>query len=50
MDNITLQKPLETDIYDINVFNNNSTTIENAVNTLNQKLEEDKITLTIVDK
>lgn len=29
--NITLQKPLETDVYDIAVFNSNSTIIEDSI-------------------
>lgn len=38
MDKISLQKPLETDVYDIDIFNSNSTKIENAVNSVVEKL------------
>ena len=45
---ITLNKPQPTDIYDIDIFNENSTTIENAVNQLQTEftdLQDGKLNL-----
>lgn len=48
---INLLKPLGTDIYDINIFNENATTIENYINQLLDHLDisvEGAVTLQVV--
>lgn len=46
VDKITLTKPLGTDNYNIDVFNSNSTKIENAVNNLIDNI----VTLQVIEE